>query len=42
MPGILAYIDNIELLNMKVDSHGLQYRDLIKAGLDTELRDRLS
>ena len=27
---------------MKVSSHGLQYRDLIKAGLNTELRDRLS
>ena len=39
---ILSYIDNIELLNMKVGSHGLQYRDLIKAGLNTELRDRLS
>ena len=26
---------------MKVGSHGLQYRDLIKAGLNTELRDRL-
>ena len=39
---ILLYIDHIELLNMMVGSHGLQNRDLIKAGLNTKLRDRLS
>ena len=39
---ILSYFDNIELLCMNLGSHGLQYGDLMMAGLHTKLCDRLS